>query len=205
MLINSRVVCLYRAILLQGRAWKTANGDRKDAANVPPATWFNLSDEGIEDAIYDSYAFRKFIKINFVEEQVSDATTLLKFRRILEKNAIGQKMFNAIRDCFDKAGVTVRGGSIVDATLISAASSTKNEEKERGPEMHQTKKGNQYYCGMRVHIAANTDPINGMVHSLITTPANVHYIEEVHEIICLDDCVVYEDSGYFGIQKRPKL
>ena len=114
--------------------------------------WFNLSDEGIEDAIYDSYALRWFMKINFVAEQVPDATTLLKFRHLLEKHNIAKVFFHAFTSTLEKCGYMMRGGSIVDATLIQAPSSTKNKKKERDPEMRQMKKGNQYYFGMKSHI-----------------------------------------------------
>ena len=104
--------------------------------------WFNLSDEGVEDAIYDSYAFRKFMNIDFMEEQVPDATTLLKFRHLLEENHLGEEFFKAINRVMEATGHIMYGGTIVDATIISAPSSTKNAEKKRDLEMHQTKKGN---------------------------------------------------------------
>ena len=103
--------------------------------------WFSLSDEGVEDAIYDSYAMRKFMGINFFEQDVPDATTLLHFRHLLEAHGIGKLFFDAINRCLEQAGRMMRGGSIVDATLISAPSSTKNREKKRDPEMHQTREG----------------------------------------------------------------
>lgn len=103
--------------------------------------WFNLSDEGVEDAIYDSYAFRKFMKIDFIGEQVPDSTTLLDFRHMIEENHIGEEFFNAIKRVMDATGHIMHGGTIVDATIINAPSSTKNAEKKRDPEMHQTKKG----------------------------------------------------------------
>jgi IS5 family transposase len=105
--------------------------------------WFSLSDEGVEDAIYDSYAMRKFMGINFFEQDVPDATTLLHFRHLLEEKGIGKLFFDAINRCLERAGRMMRGGSIVDATLISAPGSTKNAEKKRDPEMHSVKKGNQ--------------------------------------------------------------
>ena len=101
----------------------------------------NLSDEGIEDAVYDSYAFRKFMGIDLTEEQVPDATTLLKFRYLLEKNYIGEQLFKAINSFLEQHGAMMKGGTIVDATIINAPSSTKNKEKSRDPEMNQTKKG----------------------------------------------------------------
>ena len=102
--------------------------------------WFNLSDEGVEDAIYDSYAFRKFMNIDFMEEQAPDATTLLKFRHLLEESHLGEVFFKAINRVMEDTGHIMHGGTIVDATIISAPSSTKNAEKKRDPEMYQTKK-----------------------------------------------------------------
>jgi IS5 family transposase len=129
--------------------------------------WFSLSDEGLEDAIYVSYAMRSFMEINFFDEQVPDATTLLKFRHLLETHNIGKVFFDAIARTLEKGGHMTRGGSIVDATLINAPSSTKNGKKERDPEMHQTKKGNEWHFGMKCHIGV--DAGSGYVHSLETT------------------------------------
>lgn len=165
--------------------------------------WFNLSDEGLEDAIYDSYAMRTFMGVNFFDEQVPDATTLLKFRHLLEKHNIGKAFFEAIVGTLDQCGYMMRGGSIVDATLISAPSSTKNENKERDPEMHQTKKGNQWHFGMKCHMGV--DAGSGYVHSIVTTAANVHDITVTSELIREDDDVVYGDSGYIGIEKREEI
>jgi IS5 family transposase len=106
--------------------------------------WFNLSDEGIEDAIYDSYALRSFMKLNFVDEQVPDATTLLKFRHLPEERGIAGRFFHSFNTTLEKCGYLMRGGSIIDATLIHAPSSTKNAKKQRDPEMCRTKKGNQW-------------------------------------------------------------
>lgn len=165
--------------------------------------WFNLSDEGVEDAIYDSYAFRKFMKIDFVNEQVPDATTLLKFRHMIEENHIGEVFFNAIKRVMDATGHIMHGGTIVDATIINAPSSTKNAEKKRDPEMHQTKKGNEWKFGMKCNIGV--DAGSGLVHSITTTSANVHDITEAHKLIREDDEVVYGDSGYTGIAKREEI
>ena len=117
----------------------------------PMQTWFNLSDEGTEDAIYDSYAMRSFLGINFMTEQVPDATTSLKFRHLLEKHNIGEKDFTDIGNRLEESGLLMHGGTIVDATIISAPGSTKNRTGTRDPEMHPTKKGNQWYHGMKVH------------------------------------------------------
>ena len=166
-------------------------------------TWFNLSDEGTEDAIYDSYAMRNFLHINFLEEQVPDATTLLKFRHLLEKHSIGEKLFNDVKDRLEKAGLMMHGGTIVDATIIEAPSSTKNKDRKRDPEMHQTKKGNQWHHGMKVH--SGVDAGSGYVHSITGTAANVHDIKETANLIREDDEVVYGDSGYTGIEKRDEI
>jgi len=165
--------------------------------------WFNLSDEGLEDAIYDSYAMRSFMGINFMTEQVPDATTLLKFRHLLEKHNIAEVFFRAIVNTLEQNGYMMRGGSIVDATLISAPSSTKNAKKERDPEMQQTKKGNAWYFGMKCHVGV--DAGSGYAHSLETTAANIHDITVAPQLIREDDVVVYGDPGYIGIEKREEV
>ena len=165
--------------------------------------WFSLSDEGIEDAIYDSYAMRNFVGINFLEEQVPDATTLLKFRHLLEKHNLGEAIFNDIKERLQQAGLMMRGGTIVDATIIQSTPSTKNKEGKRDPEMHQTKKGNQWYHGMKVH--SGVDCGSGYVHTITGTAANVHDIAETSKLLREDDEVCYGDSGYLGVEKRPEI
>ena len=165
--------------------------------------WFNLSDEGIEEAIYDSYAMRRFIGINFMDEQVPDATTLLHFRHLLEKHHIGEKIFADVSERLEKAGLMMHGGSIVDASIIAAPSSTKNQESKRDEEMHSTKKGNQWYFGMKIH--SGVDAGSGYVHTVTATAANVHDINEAHKLIREDDEVMYGDSGYIGIEERPEI
>ena len=117
--------------------------------------WFSLSDEGAEDAIYDSYAMRRFMGLDFGVEQVPDATTLLHFRHLMEKYDLGATLLAAQNEVFEEQGWIMRGGSIVDATIIAAPSSTKNAAGERDPEMHQTTKGNQWYFGMKAHIGVD--------------------------------------------------
>lgn len=165
--------------------------------------WFNLSDAGVEDAIYDSYCMRKFMGLDFISESVPDATTLLKFRHLLEAHGIGEAIFNDIKQALDHAGLIMHGGTIVDATLIAAPSSTKNAKGERDPEMHQTKKGNQWYFGMKVHIG--TDAGTGCVHTVTATPANIHDVDEAPNLLRPDDDVMYGDSGYLGIESRPEI
>jgi len=165
--------------------------------------WFSLSDEGIEDTIYDSYAMRKFMKINFLKEQVPDATTLLNFRHLLETNKIGEKIFADIHQRLDRSGLMMHGGTIVDATIISAPASTKNKDGQRDPEMHQTAKGNQWYHGMKVH--AGVDAGTGYIHTITGTAANVHDIAETSKLLRPDDEVMYGDSGYLGVEKREEI
>lgn len=165
--------------------------------------WFHLSDEGTEDAICDSYAIRKFMGINFMEEDAPDATTLLKFRRLLEEHGLNKVFFDAINRVMVETGHMLKGGTIVDATIINAPPSTKNAEKARDPEMHQTKKGNEWHFGMKCHIGV--DAFSGLVHTIKVTPANVHDVTVASELIREDDEVVYGDSGYLGIEKREEV
>ena len=165
--------------------------------------WFTLSDEGVEDAIYDSYAMRKFMGIDFIVEQVPDATTLLHFRHLVEKNGISKLYFDAIKNGLEKCGRIMHGGTIVDATIISAPSSTKNASCQRDPEMHQTKKGNQWYFGMKMH--AGVDAGTGYIHTITATSANVHDIDQIANLIREDDTVVYGDAGYLGVEKRDEI
>jgi len=166
-------------------------------------SWFNLSDEGVEDTIYDSYAFRTFMKLDFMKEQVPDATTLCKFRKILVDNEIAKKLFGTINQKLEEHGQIMRGGTIVDAAIFSAPASTKNQSKARDPEMRQTKKGNQYYFGMKAHIG--TDAGTGYVHSVTATAANVHDITEAHKLIRHDDEVFFGDSAYIGLMLRDEI
>jgi IS5 family transposase len=165
--------------------------------------WFSLSDEGVEDAVYDSYAMRRFMGLDFAVEQVPDATTLLHFRHLLEKHELGEKLLTSQNEIFEKQGWIMRGGSIVDATIIAAPSSTKNAAGTRDPEMHQTKKGNQWYFGMKAHIGA--DAGTGYVHSVSATAANVHDLDEATKLVRDDDEAVYVDAGYQGVDKRPDV
>ena len=165
--------------------------------------WFNLSDEGVEDAIYDSYAMRSFMGINFLTGQVPDATTLLKFRHLLEEHNLCKAFFDDINNRLEKAGLMMRGGSIVDATIIQSTSSTKNKTGERDPEMHQTKKGNQWYHGMKVHSGVNA--YSGYVHTIEGTAANVSDVSMTAQLLRDDDDVAYGDSGYLGAEKRPEI
>ena len=165
--------------------------------------WFNLSDPGTEDAIYDSYAMRKFVGIDFLTDSVPDETTLCNFRHLLEEHKLNKLFFDAINRVMEASGHIMRGGTIVDATIIDAPSSTKHAEKKRDSEMHSAKKGNQWRFGMKCHVGV--DAGTGYVHTIEVTPANVHDVTAASKLIREDDEVVYGDSGYLGIQKRPEV
>jgi IS5 family transposase len=162
-------------------------------------TWFNLSDEGVEDAIYDSYAMKQFTKIDFSQgEQVPDATTLCKFRKLLNENGLQQEMFTQIREMLSAEGKMMHGGTIVDATIVEASSSTKNEKKKTDPEMHSVKKNTRWYFGLRAHIG--TDAGTGYVHHLSITAANVAEVKVAPNLLREDDEVVYGDAGYLKME-----
>jgi len=163
---------------------------------------FGLSDEGTEDAIYDSQAIRRFIGIDLNQDTAPDATTLLKFRRLLEEHQLTESIFNTINAYLAKQGLFIREGTIVDATLISAPSSTKNATGKRDAEMHQTKKGQQYYFGMKAHIGA--DAHSGLIHSVVGTAANVHDVTQAHHLLHGEERYGLGDAGYQGVAKRPE-
>lgn len=165
--------------------------------------WFSLSDEGVEDAIYDSYAMRRFMRLDFAVEDVPDATTLLHFRHLLEERDLGAALLAAQNEIFEDQGWIMRGGSIIDATIIAAPSSTKNATGKRDPQMHQTKKGNQWYFGMKAHIGACAG--TGYVHTVTATAANVHDLDEAAGLVREDDEVAYVDAGYQGAARRPEI
>jgi IS5 family transposase len=167
------------------------------------ANWFNLSDEACEDALYDVAVFRQFCRIDLGRERVPDATTLLKFRHLLEEHPLGAALFARVGKLLMANGMRLSGGTIVDATLIAAAPSTKNEEKARDPEMHQTKKGNQWHFGMKVHIGA--DSKTGLIHSATVTAANVHDSQQVEHLLHGNETRIYGDSAYRGKAQRERL
>lgn len=146
---------------------------------------------------------RKFVEINYLEEDAPDATTLLKFRRLLEQHGLNKLFFDAINRVMVQTGHTLKGGTVIDATIINASPSTKNAEKQRDPEMHQTKKGNEWRFGMKCHIGV--DAFSGLVHTIEVTSANVHDINVAAKLIREDDEAVYGDSGYLGIEKREEI
>ena len=161
-----------------------------------------LSDEGIEDAIYDIQSVRAFVGIDLTHESAPDATTLLKFRRLLEENALTRRIFDEIKGHLASKGLTMREGTIVDATLIAAPPSTKNRDKERDPEMHQSKKGNDWHFGMKAHVGV--DMATGLVHTVVGTAGNVADVTQAHALLHGGEKAVLGDAGYQGVAKRPE-
>jgi IS5 family transposase len=164
---------------------------------------FGLSDEGMEDAIYDSQAIRRFVGIDLGREAAPDATTLLKFRRRLEDAGLTRKLFDVINGHLAEQGLMLKEGTVVDATLIAAPPSTKNRAKARDPEMHQARKGRQWYFGMKAHIGV--DAASGAVHSVVATAANVADVTQAHRLLQGEETDVYGDAGYQGVEKRPEV
>jgi IS5 family transposase len=165
--------------------------------------WYGLADEALEDAIYDSQAMRGFARIDLAADGVPDATTLLKFRRLLETNGLCKGLFTAINADLTARGLMMRAGTLVDATLLAAPPSTKNKEKKRDPEMRQTRKGNQWYFGMKAHIGADRD--SKLVHTVVVTAANVADITKTAELLHGKETQVHADAGYTGVEKREEI
>ena len=156
--------------------------------------WFNLADEACEEALLDSTALRRFVGIDLGRERVPDGTTLLKFRRLLEQHKLGEALFAKVGEVLQARGLKVGTGTIVDATIIGAPSSTKNADKQRDPEMHQTRKGQQWYFGMKMHIGV--DSRSGLAHSAVVTAANVHDKHPLPDLLHGNEQRVYGDSAY---------
>lgn len=165
--------------------------------------WFHLSDEGCEDAVLDSRAMQRFVGIDMMSEQVPDATTLLKFRHMLEREGLGEAMLAELARILEGRGVMMRGGSIVDATFVESPSSTKNRDRSRDPEAHQSKKGRNWHFGYKAH--AGVDLGTGLVHTVEVTAANVSDLAEAHRLLRPGDRVCYADAGYTGVAKRPEV
>ncbi len=158
--------------------------------------WFNLSDPAVEEALYDSAAMRAFAGIDLGSEPAPDETTVCKFRHLLERNGLGTRLFQEVGRYLQNRGMKVSSGTIVDATIINAPSSTKNASGERDPEMHQVKKGNQWYFGMKAHVGV--DKKTKLIHSVAATPANVHDGNMLPELLHGQETHVWGDSAYAG-------
>ena len=159
----------------------------------------NLSDPATEDLLYDSRSVQQFVGLR-LSEPIPDESAILHFRRLLERHQLGQGLFTEVKGYLAERGLLLKEGTIVDATIIRAPSSTKNREGQRDPEMHQAKKGQQYYFGMKAHIGV--DAATGVVHSLVATGANAHDVTQAGELLHGEECRVWGDAGYTGVGKR---
>jgi transposase, IS5 family len=161
--------------------------------------WYDLSDPGIEEAIYDRNSFQKFLEIDLLSDTVPDETTILNFRHLLEKHTLQETFFEIVNDLLAVRGITVKHGTITDATIVAAPPSVKNKEKKRDPEMHQTKKGNQWYFGMKAHIGTDT---KGFVHTVEVTKASVHDGDVQDRLYHGEEKAKFGDSAYQSKAKK---
>jgi transposase, IS5 family len=161
--------------------------------------WFNLSDPQAEDSLYDIEPMRRFAGIELAEDVVPDETTILRFRHLLEKHRLTEAIFAAVRGLLEERGLLLKSGTIVDATIIAAPSSTKNASEERDPEMHQTKKGKNWHFGMKLHIGTDK---KGLVHSVATGPANEADITRLDDLLHGEEKELYGDQAYWSEDHR---
>jgi transposase, IS5 family len=162
--------------------------------------WYALSDPLAEETLYDSEAMRRFAGIELGDDRIPDETTILNFRHLLERHGLTEAIFAAVNAHLADKGVTLRSGTLVDATIIDAPSSTKNEAKARDPEMSSTKKGNDWYFGMKAHVGVDAD--SGVVHSLDTTTAKVHDSQVWGQLLHGDETSVWADKGYVSGERE---
>ena len=158
--------------------------------------WFNLSDPAVEEALYDSASMRSFAGIDLGVEGAPDETTVCKFRHLLERNKLGKTLLKAVNEYLRANGIKIANGTIVDATIISAPSSTKNQEGKRDPEMHQTAKGQQWYFGMKAHVGV--DSKTKLIHTILASAANVHDRDALPYLLHGAETRVWGDQGYQG-------
>jgi IS5 family transposase len=180
---------------------KVGNGRRPVGLEIMLRTyfvqqWFNLSDPGVEEALYESPVLQRFVGVDLGAAPAPDETTICRFRHLLEKHALCGLMLDAVNIHLEAKGIKIATGTIVDATIIHAPSSTKNATGERDPEMHQTKKGNQWYFGLKAHIGV--DAKQGTVHSVVTTAANVADSRVLPDLLHGEERKVWGDGGYQG-------
>jgi IS5 family transposase len=164
--------------------------------------WYALSDPAVGEELYEIASMRRFVGLSLSHGSVPDETTILNFRHLLERHDLSAAIFEAVKKHLQGAGLLLRQGTIVDATIIAAPSSTKNSTGKRDPEMHQTKKGNQWYFGMKAHIGADAD--SGLVHSVIGTAANVGDVTQADALLHGQEEEAFGDAGYVGVENRPE-
>jgi IS5 family transposase len=162
--------------------------------------WFNLSDPAMEEALYEMALFREFVGLVAGEDNLPDESTILRFRHLLEAHSLSLQILATVNATLAAKGLLLKSGTVVDATLIAAPSSTKNSSGERDPEMRQTKKGNQWHFGMKAHIGVDAD--SGLVHTVVGTAANVNDVTQAHALVHGEETNVLADAGYQGVDKR---
>ena len=162
--------------------------------------WFNLSDPAMEEALYDMALFREFVGLDTGDDNLPDESTILRFRHLLEAHNLGLQILATVNATLAAKGLLLKSGTVVDATLIAAPSSTKNSSGERDPHKHQTKKGNQWHFGMKAHIGVDAD--SGLVHTVVGTSANVNDVTQAHALVHGEETDVFADAGYQGVDKR---
>jgi IS5 family transposase len=165
--------------------------------------FFGHSDPAMEEALHDIALYREFAHLDAGISHLPDESTILRFRHLLEEHGLGQQILAAVNARLIDRGLMLKTGTVVDATLIAAPSSTKNDSGERDPEMHQTKKGNQWHFGMKAHIGV--DAQSGLVHTVTTTAANAHDITQAYALLHGEEEVAFADSGYRGVEKREEI
>ncbi|EPX97121.1 transposase [Ralstonia sp. AU12-08] len=163
--------------------------------------WFTLSDPAMEEALHDMPVFREFAGLEGWDQRLPDESTILRFRHVLEKHKLAAQILQTVNDLLSAKGVMLKGGSVVDATLIAAPSSTKNSSGERDPQMKQSRKGQQWYFGMKCHIGVDLE--SGLVHTVRGTSGAVNDVTEANSLVRPSDREVYADAGYRGADKRP--
>jgi transposase, IS5 family len=163
--------------------------------------WFTLSDPAMEEALHDMPLFRDFAGLGGWDDRLPDESTILRFRHVLEKNKLAERILATVNLLLGAKGLMLRSGTVVDATLISAPSSTKNASGERDPEMHQSKKGQQWFFGMKAHIGVDAD--SGLVHTVRGTSGHVNEVVEANSLLHGQETDVFADAGYQGAHKRP--
>ncbi|AYZ58132.1 IS5 family transposase [Pseudomonas aeruginosa] len=164
--------------------------------------WFALSDPAMEEALYEITSLRQFAQLSLTQGSIPEDTTIMNFRHLLEKHGLASGILAVINDHLGDRGLSLRQGTIVDATIFHAPSSTKNQDGKRDPEMHQTKKGNQYYFGMKAHIGADAE--SGLVRSVVGAAANVADVTQVDQLLHGEENEVCADAGYTGVEKPPE-
>ena len=165
--------------------------------------WYSLSDPAAEDALYEITSMRRFAQLSLSKGSIPDESTLLQFRHLLEKHNLTEALFGEVNTHLREKGLLLKQGTLVDASIIDAPSSTKNKERKRDPQMHQTRKGHQWYFGMKAPIGVNLD--SGLVHRMTGTAANVSDISETHKLLHGEEEMAFGDAGYTGIKQREEM